>query len=287
MSQHQPRVALVSIPEDSSDSSLQPGVHEPGHREETHETTSSVHCHSVQGIIKLECEHEVVDADEAQTTQSSDYESCPGFIEIAASTESHHPRQSTIECHEEAPGLGEEELVDEEDGDTASGGSQDGVDNGQGDHITITNLGDAALTASVESEEPEDEDEATETSERDRVTLDLLQLALVTEPLQPGSNQPAANQRTDRPQQMNHARPSEVKIESSLIQPASLVPGPVRDWRIDEAGDDDGVHEVGGELASLSHSARHYCGGSRGKHKLKLCKQLITKNIFNIILIFM
>ena len=36
------------------------------------------------------------------------------------------------------------------------------------------------------------------------------------------------------------------------------------------ASDDDGVHEVGEELASLSHCPRHYGGGCGGKHKLKI-----------------
>ena len=45
-------------------------------------------------------------------------------------------RQYNTAYLEEAPGLLEHKLVDEEDGEAAGAGAEDGVDNGQGHHIT-------------------------------------------------------------------------------------------------------------------------------------------------------
>ena len=39
----------------------------------------------------------------------------------------------------------EVELVDEEDSETSSGGTEDGVDDGQGDNAAVVRSGDAAL----------------------------------------------------------------------------------------------------------------------------------------------
>ena len=47
--------------------------------------------------------------------------------------------------HPSVTDLGKEELVDEEDGEAAGGGAEDGVHDGQGDHATIISPGDAAL----------------------------------------------------------------------------------------------------------------------------------------------
>ena len=57
------------------------------------------------------------------------------------------------------------ELVHKEDSHAARGRSQDGVDDGQANHISISGVGDGSLGASVESEEAEDEDETPETSQ--------------------------------------------------------------------------------------------------------------------------
>ena len=67
---------------------------------------------------------------------------------------------------------------------------------------------------------------------------------------------------------MNHSRASEVFEVSSGVKPASRVPGPVRDRRVDEARDEDGVHEVRQELASLRDGPGHDRGRGGSKHKL-------------------
>ena len=60
-------------------------------------------------------------------------------------TQGHHASQGTIEGVQKTPGLGEEELVDEEDGQTAGGGAQDSVDDGQGHHGSVISPRDASL----------------------------------------------------------------------------------------------------------------------------------------------
>ena len=50
---------------------------------------------------------------------------------------------------------------------------------------------------------------------------------------------------------MNHPGAGEVFVESQVSEPASPVPGPVGDGRINPASQYDGVGEVGEELASL------------------------------------
>jgi hypothetical protein len=39
------------------------------------------------------------------------------------------------------------------------------------------------------------------------------------------------------------------------VKPALLVPGPVRDDRVDEAGDHDAVHDVGAKVATFRQSS--------------------------------
>ena len=76
----------------------------------------------------------------------------------------------------------EEELVDEEDSETSSGGSEDGVDDGQTNHISIPCLGYGALRASIESQEAEYENESPESSQRNGVSWDIIELAVLGEP---------------------------------------------------------------------------------------------------------
>ena len=67
---------------------------------------------------------------------------------------------------------------------------------------------------------------------------------------------------------MNHAGACEVFVESQVSQPASPVPGPVRDGRINPTGEDDGVGEVSEELASLRNGSAYNSGGCGSEHKL-------------------
>ena len=60
-------------------------------------------------------------------------------------TQGHHASQGTIEGVQETPGLGKHELVDEEDGQAAGGGAQDGVHDGEGHHGSVISPGDASL----------------------------------------------------------------------------------------------------------------------------------------------
>ena len=76
----------------------------------------------------------------------------------------------------------EEELVDEEDGETSSGGPEDGVDNGQTDRVSVPCLGYGALRSSVESQEAEYENEPPESRERHGVTRNIIYGALLGEP---------------------------------------------------------------------------------------------------------
>ena len=76
----------------------------------------------------------------------------------------------------------EEELVDEEDSETSSGGTEDGVDDGQTNYVSITRVGYWALRASIESQEAEYENETPEPSERNGVSRNIIRLALLCEP---------------------------------------------------------------------------------------------------------
>ena len=76
----------------------------------------------------------------------------------------------------------EEELVDEEDSETSSGGSEDGVDDGQTNYISIACIGYRALRASIKSQEAEYEDESTESSKGNGVSWDIVELAVLGEP---------------------------------------------------------------------------------------------------------
>ena len=76
-------------------------------------------------------------------------------------------------------------------------------------------------------------------------------------------------ERGDGPQEMDHSRPSEVHEVSRVVEPAAGVPGPVRDGRVDTAGDDDGVDEVSHELASLRYGSGDDCRSRGSEHKLK------------------
>ena len=77
----------------------------------------------------------------------------------------------------------EVELVDEEDSETSSGGTQDGVDDGQTYRVSIPCLGYRALGASIESQEAEYENESSESSEWNGVSGNIIELAVLGEPL--------------------------------------------------------------------------------------------------------
>ena len=68
---------------------------------------------------------------------------------------------------------------------------------------------------------------------------------------------------------MNHPGAGEAFVESQVRQPASPVPGPVGDGRINPAGEDDGVGEVSEELASLRNGSAHNRGSGGSEHKLR------------------
>ena len=76
-------------------------------------------------------------------------------------------------------------------------------------------------------------------------------------------------ERRGGPQEVDHSRPSEVLEVARVVEPAAGVPSPVRDGRVDTAGDDDGVDEVGHELASLRYGSGDDCRSRGSKHKLK------------------
>ena len=68
---------------------------------------------------------------------------------------------------------------------------------------------------------------------------------------------------------MYHSRTRKVKIVPRLSQPSRPVPSPMRDWRINPASEDDGVGEVGEELASLGNGSGHDGGGGGSEHELR------------------
>ena len=68
---------------------------------------------------------------------------------------------------------------------------------------------------------------------------------------------------------MNHTGTSKVFIKSREEQPAGPVPGPVRDGRINPASQDDGVGEVGEELASLGNGTGHDGRSGGGEYELE------------------
>ena len=68
---------------------------------------------------------------------------------------------------------------------------------------------------------------------------------------------------------MNNTGAGKVFVESSLGQPAGPVPGPVRDWGINPASENDGVSEVGEELASLGNGSGHDGGGGGSEDELR------------------
>ena len=68
---------------------------------------------------------------------------------------------------------------------------------------------------------------------------------------------------------MNNTRAGEVFVKSSLGQPAGAVPGPVGDWRVNPASQDDGVGEVGEELASLGNGTGHDGRSGGGEYELE------------------
>ena len=69
---------------------------------------------------------------------------------------------------------------------------------------------------------------------------------------------------------MNHTRTSKVLVKSSLGQPTRWgIPSPMRYRRIDPTGDEDGVCDVGKELAPFSDSSGDNGGGCGSKNKLE------------------
>ena len=76
----------------------------------------------------------------------------------------------------------EEELVDEEDSETSSGGSEDGVDDGQTNYISIACIGYRALRASIKSQEAEYKNESAESRERNGVARKIIDPAVLEEP---------------------------------------------------------------------------------------------------------
>ena len=76
----------------------------------------------------------------------------------------------------------EEELVDEEDGDTSSGGPEDGVDDGQTNRVSIPCVGYRALRATIECQEAEYENESPESCERNGVSRNIIWPAFLREP---------------------------------------------------------------------------------------------------------
>ena len=82
------------------------------------------------------------------------------------------------------------------------------------------------------------------------------------------SNVSTTYERAGGPQEMNHSGAREISEVSSAVEPASRVPGPVRDGRVDTARDDEGVHEVGQELTPLSYRPGDNRGRGGSEHKL-------------------
>ena len=76
----------------------------------------------------------------------------------------------------------EEELVDEEDSETPSGGSEDGVDYGQTNRVSIPWVGYRALRSSIKSEEAEYKNESAESRERNGVARKIIDPAVLGEP---------------------------------------------------------------------------------------------------------
>ena len=68
---------------------------------------------------------------------------------------------------------------------------------------------------------------------------------------------------------MNYSGACEIFIKSSLGEPTRSIPGPVRDGRINPASQDDGVGEVGEELASLGNGTGHDGRSGGGEYELE------------------
>ena len=182
VSEDQPGLGPGPVPQQTSLPRLQPDLHEDGDGQEPHQAAAPVHSHGVQRVVQLEPEEqEVVEAEEGQPA--------PGLAPVTTLSLSLTSRltrpltcQSSIQGHEKAPGLMEEELVDEEDSETPSGGSEDGVDYGQTNRVSIPWVEYRALRSSIESQEAEYKNESAESRERNGVARKIIDPAVLGEP---------------------------------------------------------------------------------------------------------
>ena len=68
--------------------------------------------------------------------------------------------------------------------------------------------------------------------------------------------------------EMNHSAPG-VVVKPPDLEPAVVVPAPVRGHGVHDARDDGGVDDVRGEVAALGERPGDQGGGGGGKHELE------------------
>ena len=100
----------------------------------------------------------------------------------------------------------------EEDGHATSGGSEDGVDDGQCHDSSVPWVRDRRLGSSIERQEAENEDEAAKTGQRHRVARHVDGLPLLVEPAPPRPHEVAAHDRAAGAKEVHDARPGEVEV---------------------------------------------------------------------------
>ena len=100
----------------------------------------------------------------------------------------------------------------EEDGQAASGGSKDCVDDGQRHDSSVPWARDRCLGSSVERKEAENEDEAAKTGQRHRVARHVDGLPLLAEPAPPRPHEVAAHDGAAGAKEVDDARPGEVEV---------------------------------------------------------------------------
>ena len=105
----------------------------------------------------------------------------------------------------------------EEDGHAASGGSEDGVDDGQRHNSSVPWVRDRRLGSSVERQEAENENEATKTGQRHRMTRHVDGLPLLVEPAPPRPHEVAAHDGAAGTKEVDDARPGEVEVVAGAL----------------------------------------------------------------------
>ena len=120
----------------------------------------------------------------------------------------------------------------------------------------------------VEPVPAEPEDEHTKGSEQQRVAGDGKGVALRVVLADPGAEHQHAREGGKATSHVDDTRPGEVG-EAEVAQPPVAAPHPVGDDRVDEAGDERGVEQVGRELRAFRHRPRDDRGRGGCEHHLE------------------